>query len=220
MEEKDTGCGLELETLTILDSRQSHRESQSDDVANTGLDITALPPMPLHRPARIVSQSTSGSVGNFNPHHEKGAKPVARKSRNSFGQACIRCWIWEILALLVSILALMMIVLILYLFQGRSLLDWPCPITINSLIAIFSTVMKAALSVPVAASVSQAKWDWFHQDEGQNLADMEIYDQASRGLWGAMRMLTEIRWRYIFHSFYDYKSLTDFDCEGIFRPSG
>lgn len=207
MEEKDTGCGLELETLTILDSLPSRRESQFDDVANTELAFTALPPMPLHRPPKIVSQSTSGSLRNSNPHHEKGAKPVARKSRTPFGHACVRWWIWEIVALLVSILALTMIVLILYLLQGRSLLDWPWPITINSLIAIFSTVMKAALFVPVAASVSQAKWDWFHQ-EGQTLADMEIYDQASRGfgLWGAMRMLTEIRWRYIFFLFMTSKS--------------
>ncbi|MCJ1428148.1 hypothetical protein MMC29_006056 [Sticta canariensis] len=197
----DDHLNRSLVTDTLVASRQSRRESQSDDVANTGLTITVLPPMPLHSPTTIVSQSTAGSFGNFNPHHEKRARPVARKSRNSFGQACMRCWIWEILALLVSILALMMIVLILYLFQGRSLLDWPCPITINSLIAICSTVMKAALSVPVAASISQAKWDWFHQEEGQTLADMEIYDQASRGLWGAMRMLTEIRWRH-FSSFW------------------
>ena len=99
-----------------------------------------------------------------------------------------------------------MIVLILYLFQGRSLLDWPCPITINSLIAIFSTVMKAALSLPITASVSQAKWDWFHQEGGQALADLEMYDQASRGLWGAVRVLTEIRWRYIFPLFMTIKA--------------
>lgn len=94
-----------------------------------------------------------------------------------------------------------MIVLILYLYQGRSFLDWPYAISINSLIAIFSAVMKAALFVPVAACVSQAKWDWFHRQQGHTLADMEIYDQASRGPGGALRMLTEIRWRYLFSLF-------------------
>lgn len=190
-----------LVTLTVLDRPQSRHESRFEDVADAERNLTALPPMPLHHSARIVSQSTLGPSGNPNPQPEKGAKPIARKSRNSFKHTCTSCWIWEILALLVSFLALTMIVLILYLYQGRSLVDWPYAITMNSLIAILSTIMKAALFVPVAASVSQAKWDWFHRREGQTLADMEIYDQASRGPWGALRMLAEIRWRYIISLF-------------------
>lgn len=188
---------LALEILTILDRPQSRHESQLDDVADPERTLTALPPLPLHYSARIVSQSTSESFRNPNPQPEKGAKPIARKPRDWFGDACTSCWFWEILALLVSLLALVMIFLILYLYQGRYVREWPYTITINALIAIFSTVLKAALFVPVAASISQAKWDWFHRQEGQTLADMEVYDQASRGPWGALRMLIVIRWRYI-----------------------
>ncbi|MCJ1262181.1 hypothetical protein MMC22_002051 [Lobaria immixta] len=185
-----------LVTDTSVARPQSHQESQFNDVPDAGHTLTALPPMPLHHSARIVSQSTSGSYRNLNPQPEEGAKPITRKPQKSLGPVCTSYWTWEILALLVSFLALTMIVLILYLYQGRSLLDWPYAISINSLISIFSAVMKAALFVPVAACVSQAKWDWFHRQQGHTLADMEIYDQASRGPGGALRMLTEIRWRH------------------------
>lgn len=150
--------------------------------------------MPLHHTQRIVSQSVSALSRNPDPQ-PKGTKSNTKKPRTPFEIGSTNCWICETLALLVSFLALMMIFLILYLYQGRSLQDWPCAITINSMVAVCSTVMKTALLVPVGASVSQAKWDWFHRQEGQILADMGIYDQASRGPWGALRMLTKIRWR-------------------------
>ncbi|MCJ1464051.1 hypothetical protein MMC07_002662 [Pseudocyphellaria aurata] len=182
-------------TDTLVLRPPSRHESQFD-VADVERNLTALPPMPLHHTPRIVSQSVSASSRIPGCQPNIGTKPINEKSRTTFGLGSTNCWICEILALLVSLLALIMIFLILYLYQGRSLQDWPCAITINSVIAIFSTVMRTALLLPLAESVSQAKWDWFHRQEGQILADMEIFDRASRGPWGALRMLTGIRWRH------------------------
>lgn len=91
----------------------------------------------------------------------------------------------------------MAIILILFIYNGHPLLDLPRVITINAILAIFSTSMTAALSVPLALSISQAKWNWFHDDQGggKPLSDLEVYDQASRGPWGALVMLAKIRWR-------------------------
>lgn len=91
----------------------------------------------------------------------------------------------------------MAIFLILLLYNGHIFLDLPRVITVNAILAIFSTSMTAALSVPLTLSVSQAKWDWFHNDQGEGnpLSDLEVYDQASRGPWGALVMLGRIRWR-------------------------
>lgn len=91
----------------------------------------------------------------------------------------------------------MAIILILFIYNGHPVLDLPRIITVNSILAIFSTSMTAALSVPLALSISQAKWNWFHDDQDgvKPLSDLEVYDQASRGPWGALVMLGKIRWR-------------------------
>ena len=104
-------------------------------------------------------------------------------------------WIKEIGAMLISILSLLCIVLILRMHEGRPLPDWPFSITINSLVSIFSTVMSMMVLVPLQQCISQAKWHWFQ--EYHPLADMDMYDQGSRGPWGALRMLWDVRWKCV-----------------------
>ena len=105
-------------------------------------------------------------------------------------------WLWELCATVTSLLSLVAIVLILRLHEGRPLPAWPLSITINSLISIFSTIMRWTLLVPIAAGIGQAKWHWFQQYH--TLGDVEVYDQASRGPMGALKMLWCIRWRWGF----------------------
>ena len=104
-------------------------------------------------------------------------------------------WIKEIGAMLISILSLLCIVLILRIHEGRPLPDWPLSITINSLVSIFSTIMGMTILVPLEQCISQAKWHWFQ--EYHPLADMDMYDRGSRGPWGALRMLWDIRWKCV-----------------------
>ena len=104
-------------------------------------------------------------------------------------------WIKEISAMLISILSLLCIVVILRIHEGRRLPDWPFSITINSLVSIFSTIMGMTILVPLEQCISQAKWHWFQ--EYHPLADMDMYDQGSRGPWGALRMLWGIRWKCV-----------------------
>ena len=104
-------------------------------------------------------------------------------------------WIKEIGAMLISILSLLCIVVILRIHEGRPLPDWPFSITINSLVSIFSTIMGMTILVPLEQCISQAKWHWFQ--EYHPLADMDMYDQGSRGPWGALRMLWDIRWKCV-----------------------
>ena len=104
-------------------------------------------------------------------------------------------WIKEIGAMLISILSLLCIVTILRMHEGRPLPDWPFSITINSLVSIFSTIMGMTILVSLEQCISQAKWHWFQ--EYRPLADMDMYDRGSRGPWGALRMLWDIRWKCV-----------------------
>lgn len=102
-------------------------------------------------------------------------------------------WMKELGALLLSFSSLLCIVLILRIHEGRPLPDWPLSITINALVSIFSTIMSMILVVPLAEGISQAKWLWFRNYH--QLSDMEVYDQGSRGPWGALGMLWVFRFR-------------------------
>lgn len=122
---------------------------------------------------------------------EKGSKRTRAMGR--WSRLATDWWIWELSAMLSSLISLVAIVLVLRLHEGRPVPDWPFSITINSMISIFATIMSATMLVPIAESISQAKWQWFQQHHA--LKDMEVYDQASRGPWGALKMLWRVRWR-------------------------
>ena len=109
-------------------------------------------------------------------------------------------WVWEISSTIVSLSSLLAIILILYIHQGRPLPNWSYSMTINSMIAVFSTTMKSAMLLSTAECISQSKWIWFRADQ-HTLTDIEIYDTASRGPWGSLMMLVGIRWRWVLSSF-------------------
>lgn len=137
----------------------------------------------------MLEQSGTDKLGKLS---EKTSKPGRRTER--WSRFATDRWIWELCAMLMSLSSLVAIVLVLRLHDGRPLPDWPFSITINSLVSIFSTIMGFTLLVPIAEGISQAKWHWFQQYRA--LRDVEVYDQASRGPWGSLKMLWGIRWRW------------------------
>ena len=95
--------------------------------------------------------------------------------------------------MLISLISFLAIVVLLRTHEGRPLPEWPFSITINSLVSVFASIMSATMLVSVAECIGQAKWHWFQ--EGRKLSDMDTYDQATRGPWGAVKMLCVVRWR-------------------------
>lgn len=59
-------------------------------------------------------------------------------------------WLLEVFSCLVACTALFGIIITLYLHEGRPLPQWPSMISINSLIAIFTAIFKAAILLPIA----------------------------------------------------------------------
>ncbi|KAF1992808.1 hypothetical protein P154DRAFT_411915, partial [Amniculicola lignicola CBS 123094] len=97
-------------------------------------------------------------------------------------------WWWEIGAILVSLIAMLLIFVILFMMNGKSLASWQLPIQINSLIAVFSTISKSALLLALAEGLSQLKWNAFEKQGGATLDQLQIMDDASRGPWGSLMM--------------------------------
>ncbi|KAI0598980.1 hypothetical protein F4775DRAFT_591769 [Biscogniauxia sp. FL1348] len=74
-------------------------------------------------------------------------------------------------------------------FNGRALPDWPYDITLNALLV---TVATAGVGV----ALGQLKWVRFRERRAPP-ADMERFDEASRGTWGAVKLLGTGRGGYL-----------------------
>jgi hypothetical protein len=105
--------------------------------------------------------------------------------------AMARNWWWEIGAAFVSAVCMGLILVILTLADGIALEAWKLPIQPNSLISVFTTIGKSALMVTLAGCLSQLAWQHF-ASEPRSLDHIRVFDDASRGPWGAMELLVVI----------------------------
>lgn len=96
-------------------------------------------------------------------------------------------WTFEIIGCVVSIGFLIAIIVVLFEYDGKPMPDWPYGITLNALISVLSTVMKATMAFVLTECLAQLKWSWFHS--GNKLSDLAALDAASRGVGGAVFVL-------------------------------
>lgn len=61
-------------------------------------------------------------------------------------------------------------------------------ITINDVLSIFPTILKSTVMIPIATSVSQLKWLWFHRGKNM-LSDVQHFKAADRGPLGSIILL-------------------------------
>jgi hypothetical protein len=114
-------------------------------------------------------------------------------------------WIWQVSSLLISMAGLMAIVVVLVsIVRHPRLADWTVSpsskispvissnVSPNTLIAIFAAISKAALLVAVADCIGQLKWIRF-EEKPHLLRELEVYDEASRGPWGSLKLLFTTR---------------------------
>jgi hypothetical protein len=151
-----------------------------------------LAPQQNVKGGKLPSQAPSASPSPSSSLLERPAPKPKSQRRTAIDRIKELGWWWELGAVLVSFICMALIVTILFIMDGKPLRDWKLPIQPNSLVAIFSTVAKSALLVPVAESVGQLKWDHFH-DRPRTVRHMQTFDEASRGPWGALTLLYRMR---------------------------
>ena len=116
----------------------------------------------------------------------------SKRLRPSRSRRCGGPWTLEIVTMAIAIGAVGAIMGVLARFNGQALPEWPYYITLNALIALLATVTTATMSLSLNNGLSQLKWVRFKKDRAP-LTDMEVFDEASRGTWGALRLLTSAR---------------------------
>ncbi|KAF7189148.1 hypothetical protein HII31_09570 [Pseudocercospora fuligena] len=132
--------------------------------------------------------SNAGSSSISDP-----ARKISMPRTGRFGTwPWLKLWSWEILSTIFSLLCIFAVVGILAAMDGKSLDEWKLPISPNSLVSVFITLSKSALLLMVAEGISQLKWTYF-AERRRRLYDLQIFDDASRGPWGAGILLLSIR---------------------------
>lgn len=65
-------------------------------------------------------------------------------------------WFVEIAAFATAVVALVATAIILGIYNGRPLPDWPVRISINAIVSVFAVILKATLMIPVTEGESAA----------------------------------------------------------------
>lgn len=102
-------------------------------------------------------------------------------------------WEWEFAACLLVLATPIILFATLYPHHGQPLPQWPFKLSINSLISVYTLVLKAAIGVILTSCIGQLQWMWF--SETRPLTDMLLFDNATRGADGALGLIWRQRFR-------------------------
>ncbi|EOA91783.1 uncharacterized protein SETTUDRAFT_133621 [Exserohilum turcica Et28A] len=109
-------------------------------------------------------------------------------------------WMLEIISWLISAICMGAIVAVLIVLRDQPASKWPFDsigFTLNAFVSILSRIAGAALLLPVAEALGQLKWSWFIKGNSKKMWDFEMFDNASRGPWGAFLLLIHTRGKTI-----------------------
>lgn len=137
----------------------------------------------------------------------EAAQAAEDQKNRDYGQnqpSVERWWVWELFAWFICVAALLGMVGFLAPTNQKPVPKWVLSqefngrtygfsVSINSILSIFSTIVKSALLIPVAASISQLKWLWF--SDGHKLSDFQLFDAAKGGPLGSMMILWSMKGR-------------------------
>ncbi|KAF2191766.1 hypothetical protein K469DRAFT_555327 [Zopfia rhizophila CBS 207.26] len=162
-------------------------QAQRDSEARAGLGIlnaTSNPPHISHSPNNEKNRASA----NIAQRIEK------RLWEYNSSKNVVARWLLEIISWLISAICMGAIVGVLLFLKDKRLPTWPLGLTLNAYIAILSRIASAALVLPVSEALGQLKWSWFKGDS-KKMWDFEIFDNASRGPWGAFLLLIRTKCR-------------------------
>ncbi|KAI1128314.1 hypothetical protein F5Y10DRAFT_177003 [Nemania abortiva] len=147
-------------------------------------DYYDAPGTQWHAPGKV---NTTNAEQDNEKVDQYGVDPFAKGVLQGHRRNPLGDWSYEALSITVAIGLIITIALVLKLFEDKEQPKWPHEITLNSVIAILSTILRALLAYVVAEVISYKKWGWF--DTTHPLQHLEKFDAASRGVWGAIQLL-------------------------------
>ena len=66
-------------------------------------------------------------------------------------------------------------------------------LTLNTVLAFLTSLAKVAFLVPIVEGLGQLKWMWFLSRTPKPLHDMQLFDEATRGGLGGLKLLFSLK---------------------------
>lgn len=140
-------------------------------------------------PMAEVPLSSAGDPPRQESTLEKNGRPRASKKPDRTQYRVFTHFQWEVLSILLSLGIVVAMFVLLVEYNNKLVSDWRFPINLTTLLALMSTIMRAALFVPITSIISQAKWQLFGGDRPRPLQDLQDIDMGSRGMIGALNII-------------------------------
>ena len=102
-----------------------------------------------------------------------------------------RGWTAEAFSCIFALASLAGLIVTLLAHRNKPIPEWPHLVTINSIVSLFSLLIRGGVGFVLAEGISQLKWQWFGKIHKLN--DMDRFDSASRGAWGSIILLCKPR---------------------------
>ena len=181
-------------------TNDDHASSTQYGQASSASDIELVPlvlatnssSQPQKRPVGLSDSNLSMKTTHqtsptqaFRSAHRQ-PHPHSSKFVAAIGRLLLDSWVYEAVAMGLSIACLAAIALILGYYDGKAVPQ--SVITLNTAVSVLSTAARSGLIFVVSAVVGQMKWCWIRKSERQ-LQHLQTIDSASRGPMGAMQMV-------------------------------
>lgn len=102
-------------------------------------------------------------------------------------------WLLESISSTVALGLVIAIATIFWYMDNKPLSAWSGLFSLNATISILTTAYVIVLMQGVSTFIGQSKWLYF-MNKPRKLADFETFDKASRDVWGAILLLTTVKW--------------------------
>ncbi|KAK2041977.1 hypothetical protein LZ31DRAFT_442935, partial [Colletotrichum somersetense] len=178
--EDNMGASAGDERMAFISSHVSSASSVSDDRTLNAASGSTASEQHLHNHEGVgISEDERSS-------HQK--ERAALPHGDAAPESAWEVWWMEIFSSILALGCIIALVVVLSIYQGQPLSRWPKLISVNSLIAISTAIFKASLILPVAEGLGQLKWNWFNRS--RKLGDLVLFENACRGPWGSLLLLT------------------------------
>lgn len=182
--QRDSKCHS-VSQASIAEHNVTVRQDDEDRVALLGnfetLTPSPQPSLSMHGSKPLADHLTRARPVST-PH---GFQPQGKTSPS------YRLWLWEIMASVFSLACIASVIGVLLYEQGKPLDQWGLGQSYLSptvLVSFLGTIGKSACMLAITEVISQLKWLHFHK-QPQKLRDLQIFDDASRGPWGAAQLI-------------------------------
>jgi len=106
--------------------------------------------------------------------HDKGAGYGLQPEPSFYSRLVESSWTLEVLAWILAAAALVILIAVLAVFNGKSLSHWHSGVSINTLVNVLTTIASVALIFPVASGIAQMRWLWLAKGQSP-VADIESF---------------------------------------------